>query len=282
MIDVVSEYEAYLKTLRPRRSEVTITDYTSLLRRMDRELPAGLLCATTDELEAWIFQPRRNGQDRSDNTLQHYVVIAKGFTRWATDPDVPRAPGVPQIDYDAAAALPTISAEAENPARAATPEEVADVLARTDELGRDLFTLAAYAGYRCVEIHRGRREHIGAQELRVHGKGGRFRRVPTHPAIRDRFAGRRGGPLARAADGTPLLREQIIAQGGRRLRQLGYDDLSMHSLRKYFGTQVYENSGRDIRVAQELLGHRYVTTTQVYVAVNRDRAASAVLALAAT
>lgn len=270
MTDLIADYEQHLR--RQRRAGVTIDDYLKVLRRMDRELPAGLACATTDELEAWIFAGKsRGGGQRSDNTLLHYVVIVQGFTAWATDPKDPR------LDYDAAADLPTIKAEAEHPTRAATPEEVAAAFAGTDEIGRDLFTLAAFGGFRCVEIHRGRREHIARDETRIYGKGGKLRRVPTHPALWERFKDRPEGPLA-YGKGAPLTREQVISWGSHRLCKFG---LSMHSLRKFFGTEVYEASDRDILVAQDLLGHKYVTTTQIYIAVNQDRRTSAVMALQA-
>ena len=43
--------------------------------------------------------------------------------------------------------------------------------------------------------------------------------------------------------------------------------LATHCLRKSFAQRVYEQSG-DIKLVQELLGHRNVATTQNYIGVN--------------
>lgn len=267
-LDLIAQYERHLK--RERRAEITIEGYIKLLRRMDRELPAGLASATTDELEAWIFV-----EDRADTTLRHYVTVAQGFAAWAADPQDQH------LDFNAAADLPKIRhAQPRRIVRAATPEQVADILARANEPYLSLFVPAAFGGLRCVEIHRLRQEHIGLEETRIFGKGGKWRTVPTHPRMWEHFKDRPRGPIALDRQGQPLTRDQVIHWGDNRLRDLGYDGiLSMHSLRKFFGTQVYEMAGRDIRVAQEMLGHAFVTTTQKYVAVNKARAAAAVLAL---
>lgn len=267
-LDLITQYEHHLK--RERYAEITIEGYTKLLRRMDRELPAGLPSATTDELEAWIFS-----HDRADTTLRHYVTVAQGFTSWAANPADSR------LDYDAAVDLPKIkNAQPRRTVKAATPEQVADILARAGEPYIDLFIPAAFGGLRCVEIYRIRREHITADEIRIYGKGGKWRSVPTHKRVWEHFRNRPSGPIALDRKGNPLSRDQVIHWGDNRLRDMGYDGiLSMHSLRKFFGTQVYESSGKDIRVAQEMLGHSFVTTTQKYVAVNRKRATEAVLGL---
>lgn len=267
-LDLISEYEVHLK--RERKAEITVSGYVKLLRRMDRELPAGLASATTDELERWIF-----ACDRADTTLRHYVTVAQGFAGWATSAEEPR------LDFDAAALLPKIrNAQARRVVRAATPEQVADILDRAGEPYLSLFIPAAFGGLRCVEIHRCHREHITQDETRIYGKGGKWRRVPTHPRMWEHFKDRPAGPIARDRQGNPLNRDQVIHWGDNRLRDLGYDGIiSMHSLRKFFGTQVYEASGNDIRVAQELLGHVFVTTTQKYVEVNKKRFSQAVHAL---
>lgn len=267
-LDLITQYEQHLK--HERKAEITIEGYIKLLRRMDRELPVGLAGATTEELETWIF-----ADDRADTTLRHYVTVTQGFTAWATNPRDRN------LDFDAAADLPKVkNAQPRRTVRAATPEQVADILARAGQPYIDLFIPAAFGGLRCVEIHRIRREHISTDEIRIYGKGGKWRTVPTHPRMWEHFKDRPRGPIALDRKGKPLTRDQVIHWGDNRLRDLGYDGvLSMHSLRKFFGTQVYEMAGRDIRVAQEMLGHAFVTTTQKYVAVNRKRATAAVLAL---
>ena len=55
--------------------------------------------------------------------------------------------------------------------------------------------------------------------------------------------------------------------------------LATHSLRKSFAQRVYEQSG-DIYLVQELLGHRNVATTQMYIGVNYATARETVEAMA--
>lgn len=46
---------------------------------------------------------------------------------------------------------------------------------------------------------------------------------------------------------------------------LGYKNIGTHSFRKFFATEIYENSGHDIILVQGLLQHGSVMTTQRYI-----------------
>jgi site-specific recombinase XerD len=54
---------------------------------------------------------------------------------------------------------------------------------------------------------------------------------------------------------------------------------SLHSLRHFFGTETYRESG-DLRVCQELMGHDSPTTTAVYTAFSNTAGALAVQKIA--
>lgn len=119
--------------------------------------------------------------------------------------------------------------------------------------------------------------------VRVHGKGGRERLVPMgeearlwlerylrearpllagalgHPAV---FLSRRGLPLTRQAFWLSVRRYGRLAGIG--------DDLHPHSLRHAFATHLL-NHGADLRVVQQLLGHRDISTTQIYTQVAQAR-----------
>lgn len=51
---------------------------------------------------------------------------------------------------------------------------------------------------------------------------------------------------------------------------LGLANVSTHSFRKYFATQVYINNNYDIMLVKELLQHSSVRTTQRYITMNRE------------
>ena len=81
-----------------------------------------------------------------------------------------------------------------------------------------------------------------------------------------------------AAD-TPLFRGQSEGRLGARQIQLrfarwfeeaGIDrPVSLHSLRHTFATRLYEKTG-DLHLVQRALGHRQITTTEVYAKVSDE------------
>jgi len=79
-----------------------------------------------------------------------------------------------------------------------------------------------------------------------------------------------------ATDGTPLFRSRNGGKLGPRQVQLRLKHwlkaagitkpLSVHCLRHSFATRLYSLSG-DLRLVQRALGHRHITTTEIYVKV---------------
>jgi integrase/recombinase XerC len=119
-----------------------------------------------------------------------------------------------------------------------------------------------------------------SEMVRVRGKGRRERLCPVgsmamawmdrwkalrrparvgEPAL---FLNHRGGRLTTRSVGR-LLQEHLIA--------LGLDPSSSpHTLRHSFATHLLDR-GADLRSVQDLLGHRSLTTTQIYTHVTRER-----------
>lgn len=264
-VDLIAEFESHLRLL--DRTDATIKTYGETLRQMDKELPYGLVEASDDELRGWIFNP---GWARATRALRRAAAIA--FFGWATDPDRPR------LDYNPAERLPKVTVK---PSRRRAPDtaHVADILKRAGNPCRDWMIPAAYAGARCCEIAELDREDIGRDVTLLHGKGRKERRVPTHPVLWQWALLRPPGPVALDRDGrTRLTRRQISSRGNARLAYLGHRGITMHSLRRWFGTRGFD-ACKDIRAVQELLGHASLSTTQLYVEVSRTAMEQAVRGL---
>jgi integrase/recombinase XerC/integrase/recombinase XerD len=160
-----------------------------------------------------------------------------------------------------------------------TPLEVRD---------RALFELAYASGLRAEELVSLDVEAVDfdSETVRVEGKGGRTRLVPTgEHALRaiERYLAR-GRPALDVERAAAL----FLSKSGRRLctsdvrRRLrrwaqltaahshAVADAHPHALRHSFATHLLEG-GADLRSIQELLGHASISTTQVYTRVESAR-----------
>jgi integrase/recombinase XerD len=121
--------------------------------------------------------------------------------------------------------------------------------------------------------------------IRLSGKGGKQRIVTVGRYAREALDAYlvRARPTLAATRGAPPQPRGVPERPGRpphpagRLGILkaaagraGLAGISPHSLRHSFATHLLD-SGSDVRVVQELLGHASVTTTQVYTLVTVDK-----------
>lgn len=159
-----------------------------------------------------------------------------------------------------------------------------------DHLADDLLLSAVVwvmlgCGLRCVDTSNLDLEDYDPDRLtlRVKGKGGHERFLPVPEAVADALdlwitegRGHRPGPMFIG----PRARRRITAHRlsylvARAMKQAGvhkpHDGKAAHSLRRKAATDVLENC-RDLRVAKQMLGHRSLATTEVYLElVDLDR-----------
>lgn len=137
---------------------------------------------------------------------------------------------------------------------------------------RLMVALAAGAGLRrgeIAQVHtRDLIEDLGGWSLLVHGKGGKERVVPLTNSLARAllqletgwaFPGNCHGHLSPRWVGTLLSR--LLGEGW-----------TGHTLRHKFATEFYDESGHDVFLLQEVLGHASSETTRRYVKRSRDRA----------
>ena len=122
---------------------------------------------------------------------------------------------------------------------------------------------------------RGRDWPMG-ESLRITGKGGKERIVPVLPVARDAvgiylqlcpFEPEPEAPLFRGARGGALNPRLIQKVTEKARLQLGLPATATpHAMRHSFATHLL-NRGANLRMVQELLGHRAINSTQVYTKV---------------
>ena len=119
--------------------------------------------------------------------------------------------------------------------------------------------------------------------LRVVGKGGKERLVPLgEPAVEwleryfrkgrpDILGERRTPALFPTSRGRAMTRQAFWHLIKRYAARAGISqDISPHTLRHAFATHLLDH-GADLRVVQMLLGHRDISTTQIYTHIARER-----------
>jgi integrase/recombinase XerC len=141
---------------------------------------------------------------------------------------------------------------------------------------RVMFTLLLQTGIRLGGLVKLRVKRVRFDEgtLRVNGKGGVERSLYLTSKLRQTLRsyiakGNLGpeDPLFPSRSGGPLGRRQIQLRLHHWLKKAGIKrHLTVHSLRHTFAMNLYRATG-DLRLVQTALGHRHISTTEVYARV---------------
>ena len=251
----------------------TLEAREEIVRRFARLTDTPLLEVTQCDVDRW----RDTYDDHAPATIENYARHVQTFYGWLTKAKLIADDPTTEIP------IPKVLKGVPRPIEEVDLHRA--VAAATGEL-RVWLVLAAYVGLRAGEISRLRREDI--YETRdipvlhvVKGKGGRERLVPLSGNVLHElgyYLTKPRGPqwLSGYHDPDRLVTVEVAGH----LRALGIP-ATCHSLRHCFATRLYQQSGGDLRMTQDLMGHASPATTAIYAAWDPTRATPVVNAMAA-
>ena len=227
------------------------------------------------------FMAHLRGQDVAARSVARKLSAVKNFLAFVAD----------QTGTDATAALSARGPKYQRKLPRPLAEEAArDIIGVVGDQAREdwiaardmaIVTLLYGSGLRISEALglTGAAQPLPAS-LRIMGKGGKERLVPTLPATAEAVARYAAlcpfeltprAPLFRGARGGPLNPRLVQKVMERARLQMGLPaSATPHALRHSFATHLL-SAGGDLRAIQELLGHASLSTTQAYTAVDAAR-----------
>ena len=229
---------------------------------------------SSDHLQSYVHTLRQRGLHR--RTIQRRLSAIRSFFSFL-------------LDQGRIAANPALAVRA--PAQAKTlpltldVDEVQNVLEHTPESTLEIRDLAVMeliysSGLRLSEVTGLLLEHLdlSGREVRVTGKGGKIRVLPLGRyacmalnrwlAVRAELAPPEERAVFINRQGKALSGRAVQLRMKRWARKHGTTTgLHPHLLRHCFASHLLESSG-DLRAVQELLGHRDLSTTQIYTHLN--------------
>ena len=242
------------------------------LAKISREI--GFAEATEQKIILWL------SRDISSKTRNMYISTIASFYRWAT-----RADNGKPLYFDEEGLPLNPTANIQKPRmhprhpRPMPNDDIRKAIENASPMIRCWIALGAYEGMRCQEIAFLAVEDINedTQTLEVtHGKGDKQRYVPLHPKVLQAL---KDLPMPSSGRFWPdETAASVSRKGNRFLHSLGIKP-TMHQLRHFFGTNVYQASNGDIVLTQGLLGHSSIATTQTYAAADTSKAAGVVTSL---
>jgi integrase/recombinase XerD len=264
--------------------EATLRQFRSYARfRLDDRAPDRI---TTRDVLAYL-QHLREDRSNGEAAVNRQLTILRGFYRAIV------AMGYLDPPANPLAGFPTIKATPRKLPTVLSATEVEQLLAVPDTMtilglrDRAILSLLYGTGVRaseCASLRQGDVD-LDAMTVTVTGKGGHQRTIPLNERVAqalDVYARARGASLAtapffRSRRGRAMSRyalyERVRTLGARaRLRK----GISPHSLRHTFASHLVQE-GVGLVTIRDLLGHRLITSTQVYLHVTAHdlRAAAA-------
>ena len=279
----ISNYKSYLRIERGL-SENTIDNYSRDLKKLMRHLqlldtPPDPITISKDDVQEFIYTIAKEVQARSQARI---ISGLKGFFNYLVFEDYRKDNPLDLIESPRLGRkLPDTLAEEEidnliNAIDLATPQ---------GERNRAILETLYSCGLRVTELITLKLSDLYFEEgfINVIGKGDKQRFVPisehtqkyidiyrneirTHVDVKPEhvdilFLNRRGRQLTRAMIFT-IIKDLAVKAGIQK-------NISPHTFRHSFATHLLQN-GADLRSIQQMLGHESITTTEIYMHVDRN------------
>lgn len=268
---------SYIAEARLSKSELTVEYY-----KKDLEMFFDFLCSksirrltTLKPLHIVEYLGYCSEQSKSQATINRYFMSIRSYCRFL------RRNKFMPIDISQDIHSPTRRMPAP---RIPTLEEVAllmeqpDVKSESGLRDRAILELLYSSGLRATELCDVQLTHLGEDNIRVAcGKRGKARTVPiteeAHYWINryiEEKRGRKAGPLFTTLWVRPVRRQYLFKMVTHYAKMAKLEDVTTHTLRHACATHLLD-SGADLRLIQEVLGHSSIASTQRYTHLSSNK-----------
>jgi integrase len=205
--------------------------------------------------------------DRQPRTLYRYAQMVKAFMKWYGEPlsdlkiKVPKS--IPKYTDDDVISRVRQAIESKKTHKGSVKRDIL------------LFDLALNSGLRRSELANLQARDIHSDFVEVRkGKGGKDRTVPLSSPMALRLKNFISGkkPDEKIFNLKPACISNKIRQFALKA---GVTDIHTHSLRHKFATNLLE-TGTNLKVLQDLLGHENLNTTEVYLSISNKQRSEAI------
>lgn len=291
--EAVTQFEIHLKAL--GRSPHTVASYLGDTRLLSAWLSAdgqddpGVETIRTEQLAAFMasaqVQRLADGTPKAPGSINKVCASVRAFFRYLIEIGrLDRDPARPLRRRPAPAPPPAILTHADEKALHKTVRSRTGTMAERDRLMLELLVgtgirLSSLVGLDVEDVR------LDEKRIIIRAKGGArepvFIRTELRRLLRIRLrdmarAGIVTGPLFRSSRGTRISKRQVQMRLAHWLAEADIEKpVTVHGLRHTFGTNLYART-HDLRLVQRALGHKQVTTTQIYTQLADDAIEEAV------
>lgn len=285
--DLEQAIDSFAVRLRAQgRSEHTISAYTRDLRCFVRALPAGCVAAVTAAMiDTTLTGPAvaisENDTPKSAATMHRLKAVIRSFFAWAAESGlIDSSPAKAVTTKRLSRTPPEFLTEAEKRRLLNELHDRANPLARRD---RVIFELFLGTGIRIAELVNLDVDDVDldGKHIRIVGKGNvpqlKFLKTTLRTLLRGYLKERRRVTTSECAAlfvssrGTRLCSRQVAQRLAYWLGKAGVTkNITPHGLRHTFATHLYASTS-DLLLVKRALGHRDISTTEIYTHLADER-----------